>query len=117
MANVFTLTQNQNLDWQGATGATVTVKVVPKDTTLQLSIDHGFYPGTTPLNAVGDTATFKVAAGTNDLNLFIKPKTVPAIIWSVVEVGSDQTTQVLDSVNVNGPEQDAYSSDITIVGA
>lgn len=116
MANVFTLTQDQNLNWQGTTGKKVTIKVVPITTTIAITLADVFYPGATTVPIAGDTASFTLVSGPKDLSVTIQPKVVPPIIWQVAEVGTDGTTQILATVNDPDPGDDPYSTGVRIIG-
>jgi len=115
MANVLTPTPD-GTGWQGKTGAALKIQVVPQLTTLKLSINDADYPGSTDLKVTGDTATTSVVLGRSGLTVHIAPRTQPAVKWSVVEVGTDGTTQVLGTVNDPFPAGDPYGTTITITG-
>jgi hypothetical protein len=115
LTDAFVLSQDDNFNWQGKAGDTVTVKVVSKDTTIPITLADVFYPKDTAVPFIGDTVKFKIVADPNDLSLSIKPRTVPPITWSAVEVGTDGTTQVLDTVNDGVTSQDPYSTSVTII--
>jgi hypothetical protein len=115
MPNVFTLTPG-GAEWQGKTGAALKIQVVPQSTTLKISIDDADYPGSTDLKVTGETAATSVVSGTSGLTVHIAPMTAPPVIWSVVEIGTDGSTQVLGTVNDPFPAGDPYGTTITITG-
>jgi hypothetical protein len=112
----FKLTQDQNFNWQGKVGDQVTIKVVPKGTTLTVTPADVFYPSDTSVPINADSAKFNLVAGPKDLSVTIKPKAVPPIIWSVVEVGTDGSQQALATVNDPVPQGDPYSTGVRITG-
>jgi hypothetical protein len=115
MANVFTLSTD-GAGWQGKTSAALKIRVVPQSTTLKITIENPDYPGSTSLKATGDTLTASVVSGRSGLTVHIEPRTEPPVIWSVVEVGTDGTTQVLGTVNDPFRAGDPYGATITITG-
>jgi hypothetical protein len=114
---LFTLSRAEVINWQGTTGKPVKIQVVPKDTTISITLANVFYPGSTTVPVAGDKATFNVTAGRNALSVSVAPRTVPPIVWRVVEVGTDGTTQTLATVNDPDPQQDPYSTTVKIIGS
>lgn len=112
----FTLSPAEVINWQGTTGKQAKIQVIPQNTTISITIADVFYPGGTTVASTGDKASFNVVAGRNALSVSMAPRAVPPIIWTVVEVGTDGTTQTLATVNDPDPQQDPYSTTIKIIG-
>jgi hypothetical protein len=116
MASEFTLTQNENFNWQGPTGKKAKIKVVPVASTIAIKIANAFYPGTTAVTADGDTVEIILTSGPADISLSIQPRVVPQIVWSVVEVGTSGGQQTLATVNDPDPQMDPYSTGVRVIG-
>jgi hypothetical protein len=117
MSNVFQLTEDENGNWTGTVPQKVTIRVVPADTTLQIKLADALYPAVTAIPCEGDTATFDLVSGAAGLTVSITPRVIPAIIWSLVEVGSDgKSTQTLARVNQPDPSNPRFSTAVTITG-
>jgi hypothetical protein len=112
---VFKLTRGKGVNWKGATGDQVNISVVSADTTAPVTVDDIDYPSTLPPVTTGNTSTFAVATGSHDLSVTIINNAVPPVIWKVLEVGTDESTQVLATVN-DPPTGDPISTRIRIQG-
>jgi hypothetical protein len=102
--------------WQGATNAKLKIQVVPKITTIRITIDDADYPGSTDLVVTGDTATSSVVNGRSGFTVHIAPRHDPPIVFSVIEVGNAGDQQTLISVNDPFPAGDLFGTTITITG-
>lgn len=112
----FVLSPAEEINWQGSTNAQVTIQVVPIGTT-KIRLDQPAYPDDTPLASAGDKATLKVESGRHDLNVNITPRNEPPVVWSVVEIGKDGTSQTLITVNDPLRSKNPFGTAITIIGA
>lgn len=107
----FVLSQDANFNWQGTTGKQVKISVTSADPKVTLSA--AYYPDDTKLAAVQDNAVQFPIAGKLNLLTVQTNYVVPARRWQLVEVGTDGSKQVLDTVDENDA---TFRTSVEIIG-
>jgi hypothetical protein len=105
--------------WKGTVDKNkpVTISVASADNKTTPQLEYAYYPKGTSLPIVNNTVTFPLVAGSANLSIFIEHE-VPPIVWNVVEIGSDNSKQILATVNSPVPQEfDANSTAVRIKGA